>query len=261
MAFQTILLDSADGIARLTLNRPERLNSFNRVMLVEIREAFERIKSDSSIRVLVITGSGRAFCAGQDLQEPGALDSPESVAELLHKFYNPMIGDLRSLELPVIAAVNGVAAGAGCSLALACDLVLAAQSASFVQAFCRIGLVPDAGGSFFLPRLVGPARALGLALLGDPLPAATAEAWGLIWRCVPDDSLASETDALARRLAAQATRALALTKRAIGGAANRSLDQQLNLEADLQAKAAGTADFREGLAAFLEKRPARFTDR
>ena len=261
MAFQTILFDSADGIARLTLNRPDRLNSFNRVMLVEIREAFDRIRDDVSIRALLITGSGRAFCAGQDLQEPGALDSPEAVGELVGKFYNPMIGDLHNLEIPVIAAVNGVAAGAGSSLALACDLVLAARSASFVQAFSRIGLIPDAGGSALLPRLVGPARALGLALLGEPLPAETAEAWGLIWRCVPDEALSDEAGALASRLATQATRTLALTKRAINGAVDRSLEQQLDVEADLQAKAADTADFREGLAAFLEKRPARFTGR
>jgi 2-(1,2-epoxy-1,2-dihydrophenyl)acetyl-CoA isomerase len=259
MAFQTILFESADGVARLTLDRPDRLNSLNRIMLVEIREAFERIKNDSAIRALLVTGNGRAFCAGQDLQEGEALDSPEAVGDLLHKFYNPMIGELRSLGLPVIAAVNGVAAGAGCSLALACDIVLAARSASFSQAFCRVGLIPDAGGSFFLPRLVGPARALGLTLLGEPLPAETAEAWGLIWRCLPDESLAPEADALARRLSTQATRALALTKRAIDAAADHDLDQQLGLEADLQAKAADTADFREGRTAFLEKRQPRFT--
>ncbi len=216
MSYRNILFETADGIARLTLNRPERLNSFNTEMHAEVRAALASLK-DQPARVLVITGAGRGFCAGQDLNEravaPGG--APPDLAASIEQHYKPLVLALRSLGLPVLAAVNGVAAGAGANIALACDLVIAARSASFVQAFSKLGLVPDSGGTWFLPRLVGTARAMGLALLGEKLSAEQAAAWGLIWRCVEDGELAEVVDALARQLAAAPTRALARTRQAI----------------------------------------------
>ena len=255
MSYRNILFETADGIARLTLNRPERLNSFNTEMHAEVRAALASLK-DQPARVLVITGAGRGFCAGQDLSVVG--DAP--LGDLLEQ-YNPMIRKIRSLPLPVVCAVNGVAAGAGANLALACDIVLAARSASFVQAFARIGLVPDCGGTWFLPRLVGTARAMGLALLGEKLSAEQAAAWGLIWRCVEDGELAEVVDALARQLAAAPTRALARTRQAIYEGWSRTLPQQLDVERDYQGELGHSADYTEGVAAFAEKRTPRFTGR
>jgi 2-(1,2-epoxy-1,2-dihydrophenyl)acetyl-CoA isomerase len=257
----SIVLDVQGGVASITLNRPDRLNSLNEEMHLALRDALRRVREGiPGIRALLITGAGRGFCAGQDLSDrsvaPG--DDAPDLGNSLDKFYNPLVLTLRELPLPVICAVNGVAAGAGANIALACDIVLAARSASFVQAFCRLGLVPDSGGSFFLPRLVGSARAMGLALLGDKLSAQQAEAWGLIWRCVDDDVLQAEARELAEHFAGQPTSGLALIKRAIHASSNNTLEQQLKLERDLQRRAGGSADYREGVAAFKEKRPPVF---
>ncbi len=264
MMYQTILFDVADGIARLTLNRPERLNSFNTIMHGEVRSALAGLvdaNGEPTVRTLVITGAGRGFCAGQDLGDravaPGgvAVDLGESI----DKYYKPLVMTLRNLPFPIIAAVNGVAAGAGASIALACDLVIAARSASFVQAFSKLGLVPDSGGTWFLPRLVGTARAMGLALLGEKLSAEQAAQWGLIWRCVDDVELVGVVDTLAKQFAAAPTRGLARTKQAIYESWGRPLEQQIDLERDHQRELGYTADFAEGVAAFSEKRAPRFT--
>ncbi|MDJ0947983.1 MAG: 2-(1,2-epoxy-1,2-dihydrophenyl)acetyl-CoA isomerase PaaG [Alphaproteobacteria bacterium] len=263
-SFKTILFDVAGGVATLTLNRPDKLNSFNTEMHGEIRAAMKQVKRDPRIRALLITGSGRAFCAGQDLSDravaPGK-DKPRDLGESLEKYYNPLIRTLRELEMPVVCAVNGVAAGAGANLALACDLVFAGRSARFIQAFCKIGLVPDSGGSYHLPLLVGRARAMGLALLGDALPAEQAEEWGLIWKCVDDDALMREATAAAQALAKGPTVGLALIKRAINSAATSTLKDQLALEQDLQRVAGYTADYQEGVAAFLGKRAPKYKGR
>lgn len=261
MSYQTILFEISAGIARLTLNRPERLNSFNTDMHSEVQEALAALRSDTSARVLVITGAGRGFCAGQDLGErvvaPGG--PPPNLGPSIERGYKPLILALHRLPLPVIAAVNGVAAGAGANIALACDLVVAARSATFIQAFCKIGLVPDSGGTWILPRLVGHARALGLALLGEKLPAEQAAQWGLIWRCVDDGQLGTEVDALARQLAVAPTRGLARTKQALRDGWGRTLEQQLDVERDYQQELGHSADYAEGVAAFMEKRVPRFT--
>ena len=262
MSYQNILFDMSGGIARLTLNRPERLNSFNTAMHAEVRAALAAVKS-AAARVLIITGAGRGFCAGQDLSDravaPGG--AAPDLADSIEKNYKPLVLALRELPLPVIAAVNGVAAGAGANIALACDLVVAARSASFVQAFAKLGLVPDSGGTWFLPRLVGSARALGLALLGEKLPAEQAASWGLIWRCVEDAELAAVVDSLALQLAGAPTRGLARTKQAIYGGLNRTLPEQLDIERDYQGELGRSADYAEGVAAFSEKRTPRFTGR
>jgi 2-(1,2-epoxy-1,2-dihydrophenyl)acetyl-CoA isomerase len=257
MVFDCIRFDVSDSIATLTLDRPDKLNSFTETMLREIRAGVDEASRSEAVRVLVMTGSGRAFSAGQDLSE--ITDKPGvELRSLLDELYNPLIRAIRGLEKPVVASVNGIAAGAGANLALAADIVLAARSAGFIQAFSKIGLVPDSGGSHVLPRLVGRARALGLTLLGEPVSAETAEAWGLIWACVDDDRLEEETAALARRLADGPTAALGLIKRAIDAAATNDLDRQLDLERDYQQTASQTEDYREGVQAFLEKRPPRF---
>jgi 2-(1,2-epoxy-1,2-dihydrophenyl)acetyl-CoA isomerase len=263
MSYQTIVFEVAGGIARLTFNRPERLNSLNTTMLAEVQDALAAVGRDTSARVLILTGAGRGFCAGQDLGDrvvaPGA--APPDLGASIDSGYKPLILGLRGLALPVIAAVNGVAAGAGANIALACDLVLAARSASFIQAFSRIGLVPDSGGTWLLPRLAGHARAMGLALLGEKLPAEQAERWGLIWRCVDDADLATEVETLALQLAAAPTRGLARTKQAMLEGWSRSLEQQLDLERDYQRELGRSADYAEGVAAFLHKREPRFTGR
>jgi 2-(1,2-epoxy-1,2-dihydrophenyl)acetyl-CoA isomerase len=262
LSYQNILFDLRDGIARLTLNRPERLNSFNTEMHAEVRAALATLPG-SAARVLVITGAGRGFCAGQDLNDravaPGA--APPDLAESIEKNYKPLVLTLRALPLPVIAAVNGVAAGAGANLALACDLVIAARSAVFVQAFAKLGLVPDSGGTWFLPRLVGTARALGLAFLGDKLAAEQAAAWGLIWRCVEDADFVAVVEDMAQHFAAAPTRGLARTKQAIYEGLGRTLAEQLNTERDYQGELGGSADYAEGVAAFAAKRAPRFTGR
>lgn len=263
MSYQNVLLEIADGVARLTFNRPERLNSFNTEMHAEVRAALDVVRSSASARVLVITGAGRGFCAGQDLNDravaPGG--SAPDLADSIERNYKPLVLALRTLPLPVIAAVNGVAAGAGANIALACDLVVAARSASFVQAFSRLGLIPDSGGTWFLPRLVGTARALGLTLLGEKLPAEQAAAWGLIWRCVEDAELAGAVDTLARELAVAPTRGLARTKQAIYEGWGRTLVEQLDVERYYQGELGRSADYAEGVAAFAAKRAPRFSGR
>ncbi|HEU4457759.1 MAG TPA: 2-(1,2-epoxy-1,2-dihydrophenyl)acetyl-CoA isomerase PaaG [Methylibium sp.] len=262
MPYQQIVHEARDGIARITLNRPDKLNSFTATMHGELREALADAQR-AEVRVVVLTGAGKGFCAGQDLGERRMSSGAEAVdlGETIDRFYAPLVRAIRALDKPVIAAVNGVAAGAGCNVALACDLVVAARSASFIQPFCRLGLVPDAGGTWSLPRLVGPARAAGLALLGDKLSAEDAERWGLIWRCIDDAAFAQEVDALAARLAAGATRGLATTKRLLQSSWRHTLDEQLDAERDAQRELGRSADYAEGVAAFLDKRPARFTGR
>jgi 2-(1,2-epoxy-1,2-dihydrophenyl)acetyl-CoA isomerase len=262
MSYQTILLDITASVARLTFNRPERLNSFNTQMHAEVREALGSVASGDA-RVLVITGAGRGFCAGQDLGDRAVAPAGKAadLGESIEKNYKPLVLALRSLQMPVIAAVNGVAAGAGANIALACDLVIAARCASFVQAFSKLGLVPDSGGTWSLPRLVGNARAMGLALLGDKLPAEQAAEWGLIWRCVEDAELSVVVDGLATQLAAAPTRGLARTKQALYEGWGRTLEQQLDIERDYQRELGYTADYAEGVAAFTQKRPPQFTGR
>ena len=259
MTTSTILMSIAGAVATITLNRPDKLNAFTNEMHAELGDALDHVASNGA-RVLVLTGAGRGFCAGQDLGQRRGDDLPD-LGETLEKFYNPLIRRLRALELPVIAAVNGVAAGAGMSLALAADIVIAARSASFLQAFARVGLLPDAGSTWMLPRLIGPARARGLALLAEKISAEQAEAWGLIWRCVDDESLLPEVSALATRLAAAPTLALARIKRALDLAEENSLDSQLEVERRYQSELGRSADYREGVAAFLDKRVANFTGR
>jgi 2-(1,2-epoxy-1,2-dihydrophenyl)acetyl-CoA isomerase len=254
-----ILVEAFPGYRLITLNRPERLNALTVEMADALSAALDMAAADENCRALVLTGAGRAFCAGQDLTAVVGM-APGDIGHLLDR-YNPLIKKLRGLPLPVICAVNGVAAGAGANLALASDIVLAAQGASFVQAFARIGLIPDCGGSWFLPRLVGMARARALALLAEPLPAATAAEWGMIWQVVEDDRLMTETHALAARLAGAATHGLALAKRALDAAETNDLDRQLDLERDLQEAASASPDHAEGVRAFLEKRPPVFTGR
>lgn len=261
MNFQTIRYESSAGVARVTLNRPERMNSFTQVMHEELRSAIKIVASDGS-RVLVITGAGRGFCAGQDLNDravaPGeAVDLGESV----EKNYAPLIKSLRDLAMPVIAAVNGVAAGAGCNFALACDLVIATESASFLQPFCKLGLIPDTGGSYFLPRLVGTQRAMGLALLGDKLSARAAADMGLIWECVADAAFIERIDSIAQQLAQGPTLGYARTKQALYASAQHGFDEQLALEGQLMRECGYSADYREGVAAFKEKRAAVFSGR
>lgn len=261
MTYQNILLDIKDGIARLTLNRPDKLNSFTAAMHLEVRAALEVLKADSSVRVLVLTGAGRGFCAGQDLGDRAVAPGSPGVdlGESVEKYYAPLVLTLRSLPMPVICAVNGVAAGAGANLALAADIVIAAKSASFVEAFCRLGLIPDTGGTYFLPRLIGTARAMGLAMLGDKLSADMAENWGLIWKCVADDALGAEVDRLATHFASAPTLGLARTKQAIHASPVNTLEQQLNLERDIMRELGNSSDYREGVAAFMEKRAPQFT--
>lgn len=259
MNYQTLLYETNAGVARITLNRPERMNSFTQVMHEELRAAITTVASDGS-RVLVITGAGRGFCAGQDLNDravaPGqAVDLGESVA----KNYAPLITSLRALPMPVIAAINGVAAGAGCNFALACDLVIATESASFLQPFCKLGLIPDTGGSYFLPRLVGTQRAMGLALLGEKISARRAAEIGLIWECVADTEFATHVNAIAIQLATGPTLGFARTKQALYASPDNGFEAQLALEGRLMRECGFSNDYREGVAAFKEKRAAVFT--
>ena len=257
MSYENILFEHSEGIARITLNRPDRLNSFTRAMHLELRDCLQKL---GSARVVVLTGAGRGFCAGQDLNDravaPGeAVDLGETVEES----WNPLIRTVAELPQPVIARVNGVAAGAGANIALACDLVIAGQSAKFIQSFSALGLIPDSGGSWHLPRLVGQARALGLALTGEPLAAEKAAEWGLIWKAVEDEQLDSEVDAVASKLAALPPLGLAAIKRIVRTSWSRTLDEELDLQRDEMRRLGFTEDYREGVAAFLEKRAPSFT--
>ncbi|WP_028470828.1 2-(1,2-epoxy-1,2-dihydrophenyl)acetyl-CoA isomerase PaaG [Neptunomonas japonica] len=260
MSYETIEFAISEGIAVLTLNRPDSLNSFNAQMHSEVRSALKEVKKDASVRCLLLTGNGRGFCAGQDLGDRNVAPGSEApnLGESIEKNYTPMLRTIRSLEMPVICAVNGVAAGAGANIAFACDIVLAAKSASFIQAFCKIGLIPDCGGTWTLPRLVGPARAMALSLLGDKISAEQAEQWGMIWKSVDNESLKTEAMAMAQHFASQPTKGLALIKRAIQASANNTFDEQLDLERDLQTLAGRTDDYREGVSAFIAKRKPAF---
>lgn len=250
----------AEGVLTLMLNRPEKLNSFNEEMHAALRAGFQRATDDPAIRAVLLTGAGRGFCAGQDLgdRDPRQSEAPPDLGITLETWYNPTLRLIRALEKPVICAVNGVAAGAGANIALACDIVIAARSAKFIQAFSRIGLVPDAGGSWSLTRIVGEPRAKALALTAEPLMAQTAADWGLIWQAVEDAELMPTATALARKLAAGPTLGLGLTKRLIHAAATNDLDAQLDLERDCQREAGRSADYAEGVTAFLEKRAPVF---
>jgi 2-(1,2-epoxy-1,2-dihydrophenyl)acetyl-CoA isomerase len=257
MAYETIEFKLEGGVARLTLNRPDRLNSFTVQMHEEVADALGKLEG---ARVLVLTGAGRGFCAGQDLNDR-AVAPGESVdlGESVEKRYNPLIRTLTSLPFPVIARVNGVAAGAGANIALACDIVVAAKSAKFIQSFASIGLIPDSGGTWVLPRLVGQARALGLALTAEPLPAEKAAEWGLIWKAVEDEALDAEVDALAEKFASAPTRGLAKIKNMIRGSWGHSLGEELVLQRDAMRELGYSDDYREGVAAFMQKRKPNFT--
>lgn len=263
MTFQNIQFDVTAGVAHLTLNRPDKLNSFTGAMHAEMRTALDRVQDNKSVRVLVLTGAGRGFCAGQDLADPdmamAAGQAMPDIGNVVEKNYKPLILRLQNLRVPTIAAVNGIAAGAGASVALACDLVVAAKSASFLQAFSKIGLIPDTGGTWFLPQRVGMARALGLAMLADKLSAEKAAEWGLIWQVVDDAELASTIEALAAKLAAMPTKALVRTRQAMHAAPMHTLEQQLSMEGGFMRELGWSPDYAEGVAAFMEKRAPEFT--
>ncbi|MCB1662977.1 MAG: 2-(1,2-epoxy-1,2-dihydrophenyl)acetyl-CoA isomerase [Pseudomonadales bacterium] len=260
MTFETIKYSLSDGVAELRLNRPQMLNSFNVQMHQEIRTVIDQVENDKSIRCLLLTANGRGFCAGQDLNDravaPGG-EAPDLGASV-EAYYNPLVRSLTGMPKPVVCAVNGVAAGAGANIALACDIVLAARSASFIESFCKIGVIPDSGGTWNLPRLVGLARARGLALTGEKISAEKAESWGMIWRCVDDEALMTEARALAKHLATQPTKGLGLIKQALLGSANKSLHEQLEVEKELMRTAGRTHDYQEGVAAFTQKRQPNF---
>ena len=256
----TILVTEHGGYREIILNRPDRLNSLNDLMHRELRAALEAARDDPSCRAILLTGAGRGFCAGQDLSDRVFEDGKTpDLSSTLENLYNPLVRMLQNLPMPVVCAVNGVAAGAGANIALACDIVLAGRSAKFIQAFAKIGLVPDSGGTWFLPRLVGRARARGLALLAEPLAAEQAEAWGLIWKAVDDEKLDAEVDALAARFASGPTRGLARIKQMIRDSWGQSLDSELDRQRDAMRDLGYSDDYREGVAAFMEKRKPNFT--
>ncbi|PTV44763.1 2-(1,2-epoxy-1,2-dihydrophenyl)acetyl-CoA isomerase PaaG [Acinetobacter pittii] len=263
MDYQNIIAEEKNGVGYLTFNRPKALNSFNVDMHREVAEVLNLWTKNPDVRCVVISGEGRGFCAGQDLGDrvvdPNA-DAPD-LGYSIETYYNPLIKTIVNMPKPVICAVNGVAAGAGANIALACDLVIAAKSANFVQAFCRLGLVPDSAGTWFLPRAVGHARAMGLTLLGDKLPAETAKEWGMIWDVVEDAELKTKVTELAERLAKQPTLGLSLIKKAIHQSSNNTFDEQVLLERDLQRIAGRSEDYREGVQAFMNKREPNFKGR
>lgn len=259
-ASQTLRRDLAGGVLKLTLNRPEKLNAFNEEMHLALRAGLTQAQDDPAIRAVLLTGAGRGFCAGQDLgdRDPRKGGPRPDLGRTIDTFYTPTLRLIRALDKPVICAVNGVAAGAGANLALACDIVLAARSARFIQSFVRVGLVPDAGGSWSLTRTLGEARAKALTLTGEPLMAQTAADWGLIWKALEDDALMPEAEALAARLAGGPTLALGMTKQLIHRAATADFDTHLNDERDCQQIAGRSDDYAEGVCAFLERRPPQF---
>jgi len=261
MDYQNIRYEVSRGVARLTLSRPDKLNSFTVAMHAEIRDALDSLEADNSVRVLVIGGAGRAFCAGQDLADREMVvgATAPDIGNVVERYYKPLILRLQNLRVPTVAMVHGVAAGAGVSLALACDLVIAGESASFLQAFSKIGLIPDTGGTWFLPQRVGMARAMGLALLADKLPARKAAEWGLIWQVVDDADLVAAVDTLAAQLAIMPTKALVRTRQAMHAAPTHTLEQQLSMEAGFMRELGWSADFAEGVAAFMAKRAPNFT--
>ncbi len=252
-----IIFELKNSIAYVILNRPEKFNSFNREMAFMLQEKLEECESNKEIRCVLITGAGKAFCAGQDLAEVIDLNGP-GMRKILSEHYNPIISKIRNLSKPVIAAVNGIAAGAGANIALCCDIIIAAQSASFIQAFSKIGLIPDSGGTFFLPRLIGFQKASALMMLGDKISAEEAERLGMVYKIFPDSSFKEETEKIALTLASLPTTGLAYTKEALNKSVGHTLEQQLKTEDELQQKAALTKDFEEGVCAFLEKRKAIF---
>ncbi len=260
MSYQNILFTIDDGVAVLTLNRPEKLNSFTEAMHLEVQDALAALRADKSVRVLLVTGAGRGFCAGQDLADPLVQPGADGVdlGALVERFYAPLVLALRTLPMPVICAVNGVAAGAGANLALAADIVLAARSASFVESFCKLGLIPDTGGTWVLPRLIGMARATGLAMLGEKLSAERAVEWGLIWKAVDDDMLMHEAIAMARHFATAPTKGLAYAKSALQASFSNNLADQLTLEATMMRELGLSHDYNEGVAAFAAKRAPQF---
>ncbi|MDX6320081.1 MAG: 2-(1,2-epoxy,2-dihydrophenyl)acetyl-CoA isomerase [Nocardioidaceae bacterium] len=256
MSEQPVLVEARQTYRILTLNRPARLNAITVDLHHALAAALDDAEADANCRSVLITGAGRGFCAGQDLSdvEPPQAGKQPDLGLLIDRHYNPLIRRLRAFPMPVVCAVNGIAAGAGANIALACDIVLAARSASFLQAFAKIGLVPDSGGTFFLPRLVNEARARALSLLAEPIPAQTAAEWGLIWKCVEDAELMSEAHAMCARFGEAPTRSLAMIKRALNASAANDLDAQLDLERDLQREIGQGSDYLEGVTAFLEKR-------
>ncbi len=260
MSDPTIIVDRRAGYRIVTLNRPDRLNAFNETMHDELRTALDDAEKDAACRAILLTGAGRGFCAGQDLSDRLAKPGEQVVlGGTLEAYYNPLVRKLRALPFPVVCAVNGVAAGAGCNIALACDIVIAAHSAAFVQSFARVGLIPDSGGTWTLPRLVGMARAKGLALLGEGLPADKAEHWGLIWKAVGDGVLMNEAEKLCQHFATAPTYGLSLIKRALNESLTNSFDEQLDRERDYQRMASLSPDYAEGVRAFMEKRKPNFT--
>ncbi len=262
MPYQFIKFVQEGGVVTITFNRPDVLNSFNMAMAKEVQDALNQCASDDTVRAVLITGEGRAFSAGQDLSEAAPADAPwPDISRIVRESYNPIIRAIRNMEKPVIGAVNGVAAGAAANLALACDIVLASEKASFLQAFCHIGLIPDSGGTFFLPRLAGFARATAMAMLGEKIPAQQALEWGMIYKVVPADLLIPEARKMALHLANQPTKGLGLIKRALNQSLGNDLEAQLEVEAQLQAQAAATEDCKEGITAFLEKRNPVFKGR
>jgi len=263
MTDSPILVEKRDGYRVITLNRPERLNAFNEAMHIALRDALDDAEKDDTCRALMLTGAGRAFCAGQDLSDrlPKPGEATVVLGETQDKYYNPLVRKLRALPFPVVAAVNGAAAGAGCNLALACDIVIASLKATFIQSFARVGLIPDTGGTWMLPRLVGDARARGLALLAQNLDGEKAALWGLIWRAVEDEVLMYEAARICEHFAMAPTQSLALIKRALNASAGNSLEAQLDLERDLQREASLTSDYAEGVRAFMEKRKPNFSGR